>query len=263
MENKFFSSKGNQILASLALFMVILALGMYAKFTWKQIEYVGQGPVTISVSGEGEVTAVPDVGEFSFSVESEGKTASVAQSDSATKINAILAFLKEKGIAEKDIKTQNYNLYPKYRYEQRPCPMGSYCPGQQVADGFTVTQTVQVKVRAVDTAGELISGVGDKGATNLSSLSFTIDDTTTLKDEARTEAIADAKAKAEVLAKQLGVRLGKMIGYYENEGGAGPQPYYASMSDMALESAKAAVAPELPRGDNKIVSNVTITYQIR
>lgn len=262
MENKFFSNKVNQILASLTLLMVILALGMYARSTWKQAEYLYSEPSTIVVSGEGEVTAVPDIGEFSFSVEADGKTASVAQTDSATKINAIVAYLKEKNVDEKDIKTQNYNLYPKYRYEQSPCLIGSYCPGKQVADGFTVTQTISVKVRAVDTAGELISGVGELGATNLSSLSFTIDDTTKLKSEARAKAINDAKEKAEVLAKQLGVRLVKMTGYSEN--GEVPRPYYGGMSDMAkVESYSASVAPEMPLGDNKITSQVTLTYEIR
>lgn len=262
MENKFFNQRGNQVLVSLVLLMFIIALGSYSTYTWKQAKSLYSAEATISVSGEGEVTAIPDIGEFSFSVESDGKTASLAQTDSATKINAILAYLKDKGVEDKDIKTQSYNLYPKYRYEQKHCLMGSYCPGEQVADGFTVSQSISVKVRVVDTAGELISGVGELGATNLSGLSFTIDDPAKLKDEARNKGIAEAKAKAEVLAEQLGVRLGKVIGYSE-DGVNTPREYYSVMSDMAKMEGGSAVAPQMPRGDNKIVSQVTLTYQIR
>ncbi len=262
MENKFFSKKSNQVLGSLVLLMLVLALGMYSAYTWKQAEYLYSGPTTISVTGEGEVNAVPDIGEFSFSVNADGKTAAVAQEESAKKINAILAYLKEKGVEDKDVKTQDYNLYPKYRYEQKPCFQGSYCPGEQVMDGFTVTQTVRVKVRAVDTAGELIAGVGNLEATNISGLSFTIDDTTGLKDQARDEAIADAKAKAKILAKQLGVHLDRMVGYYEDEMGS-PQPYAMGGRDMSMESSFKAVAPQMPLGENKTVTHVTITYQVR
>lgn len=251
------------MLGTAALLMAVIALVAYSYYTWKQSEYMYGGPTTISVTGEGEVSAIPDIGTFSFSVEAEGKDATTAQNESATKMNAVLSYLKEKGVEDKDVKTENYSLYPKYRYETKVCPMGSYCPGEQVQDGFTVSQTVTVKVRAVDTAGELISGVGEKGATNISGLSFTIDDTTALKDEARTEAIKDAQDKAKELARQLGVRLDKMVGYYEDENGY-PMPYYGMGGDMMVKTAsEAAVAPSLPTGENMTKSRVTLTYQVR
>jgi len=262
MQNSFFSTSSNRAIATGALVMVVVALGMYSYYTWKQTQYLYSGPFTISVTGEAEVNAVPDIGSFSFSVEAEGTDAKTAQNESATKMNAILAYLTEKGIEAKDVKTENYSLYPKYRYESKPCPAGSYCPGEQVQDGFTVSQSVSVKVRAVDTAGDIISGVGEKGATNISGLSFTIDDTTALKDEARDEAILDAKAKAEVLAEQLGVRLDKMVSYYEEDGG--PMPYYGMGGDMMVKSAmEESVAPELPTGENVTKSRVTLTYQVK
>lgn len=263
MQNTFFSLPRNQVLGTAALVMAVVALAAYSYYTWKQSEYLYSGPTTISVTGEGEVSAIPDIGTFSFSVEAEGADATVAQNESATKMNAILAYLKEKGVEDKDVKTENYNLYPKYKYEPRPCPVGSYCPGEQVQDGFTVSQTVTVKVRQVDTSGELISGVGEKGATNISGLSFTIDDTTALKDEARTAAIEDAKAKAEVLADQLGVKLEKMVGYYEENGGY-PVPYYGMGGDMMAKTAmEESVAPDMPTGESTTKSRVTLTYQVR
>lgn len=262
METTFFSRRSNQVLGALVLFMLILALGMYAQFTWKQSQYLYSGPTTISVTGEGEVTAVPNIGEFSFSVQEEGEEAPNVQSVAAEKINSIIKYLKDAGVEEKDIKTEYYNLTPKYRYEQKPCVMGMYCPpGEQVQDGYTVNQSVRVKVHDLERAGELISAVGERGVSYISGLSFTIDDESELKAEARESAIADAKEKAELLARQLGVRLDRMTGYYEDDG---PRPYYGVGGDMVKVAAmEEAVAPDLPTGENIITSRVTITYQVR
>ncbi len=264
MESSFFSRKSNQLLGALALFMLIVALGMYAQYTWKQAKYLYSGPTTITVMGQGEVTAVPDIGEFSFSVQEEGADAAVVQGAAAEKVNAIIAYLKEAGVAESDIKTDYYNLSPKYRYEQRVCAVGTYCPpGEQVQDGFVVNQSIRVKVRDLDAAGDLIAAVGERGVSYISGLNFTIDDETALKAEARELAIAEAKAKAKELAKQLGVRLDRMVGYYEDEGG--PRPYYGMGGDMMVKSAmeEAAVSPDLPTGENIISSSVNITYQVQ
>lgn len=262
--DSFFNTKYNRLLATLALALVIVSLGAYAYYTMQQSKYLYMGPTTISVSGEGEVVAVPDIGQFSFSVMAEGEDAAAAQEASATKINDITAALEAAGVARNDIKTEYYNLYPKYRYETTPCPMGSYCPGEQVQDGFEVSQTVMVKVRDLNTSGALLTMVGEKGATNISGLSFTIDDTDVLKEEARALAIADAKAKAEVLADELGVKIVKMVGYYEDEGIA--RPYYSGYDMGGVMMAKeeaAMVAPDMPTGENTTTSRVTLTYQIR
>ncbi len=265
MENTFFGSKGNRTLVTIALLALILALSSYAYYAMKQAKYLYTGPVTISVTGEGEVMAVPDIGQFSFSVTASGTDAKQAQESSGKQINSILVFLKDKGVEEKDIKTENYNMYPRYKYETKPCLVNSYCPpGEQITDGFEVTQSISVKVRNLDNSGDLIAGVGDLGATNISNLQFTIDDTDALKAEARSKAIADAKAKKEALSKDLGVKFGKMTGFYENEGM--PVPYYGGYGmggEMDAMSVKSIESPSLPTGENTIKSQVTITYQVR
>ncbi len=261
MDKTFFSTNINRNLGTILLVAVIVALGAYARFTWQQAKYVNIGPTTISISGEGEVKAIPDIGQFSFSVVESGADAVVAQSASATKVNEIIAYLKEAGVEEKDIKTENYNLSPKFKYESRPCPLGSYCPQEQVPDGFEVSQTVSVKVRDLKEAGTLLTSVGERGATNISSLQFTIDDTDALKAAARNLAIDNAKEKADTLAKKLDVRLVKMVGYYEDEGYI---PYYGyGGSEKAMSADTAMVAPSLPTGENVTKSRVTITYQVR
>ncbi len=262
--NEFFNTKHTRLLGSLVLLMAVIAMGSYASLNFEKKQYIDPSPATIVVSGEGEVLAVPDIGKFSFSVTAEDVEAATAQEESGKKVNDILAFLREQGIEDKDIKVEYYNLYPKYRWEERVCALGSYCPpGERVQDGFEVTQQVAVKVRDTKQAPAVITGVGERGATNISNLTFTIDDTDALQAEARAEAIADAQAKAKVLAEQLGVRLVKISAFYEE--GNGRDLYYKTapaMMDMAVEEAGFGGA-EMPVGEESTKVNVSVTYEIR
>lgn len=262
MEQGFFSTKGNRLLGSIGLVMLILALASYIILNLSQAEQT-MATATIVVEGTGEVIAVPDIGVFSFSVDAEAETAAEAQEMSGTKINDILAYLKEQGIEETDIKTANYSLYPMYRYEERICPEFGYCPpGERVQDGFSVSQMITVKVRNTEAAGGLIAGVGERGATNISGLDFTIDDEEALRLEAREAAIADAKEKAKKLAKQLDVKLVRLIDYYESGSNyyGGYEPRAMMMDAMESEAFGGA---ELPMGEESTRVNVTVTYQIR
>jgi len=264
MEKGIFNSPQMRILGALVMLMVLIALSSYAALNFEKIKYTNPMPASITVTGKGEVSAVPDIGQFSFTVEANGADASTAQSLSGTKINDIIAYLTEQGIEKKDIKTQDYNLFPKYRYEERFCAGNSYCPPTEpIPDGFTVSQTVTVKVRAIDSAGNIIGGVGDKGATNISGLSFTIDDPEALQAEARALAIKDAQEKAVALANNLNVRVVKLVGYYEDSGMY--QPYYmdAKMESMGGDSVSAMPSPELPVGEQDTTIQVNVTYEVK
>lgn len=251
-----------QALLALILVAVLTSLFAYTKLTLREAKYGQYGMTSIMVRGEGEVMARPDVGAFSFSVTAEAKDAASAQTQSAEKTNAILAYLEEAGVEEKDVKTSGYSLNPKYRYETQVCPVNMYCPpSDPVIDGYTVTQTVEVKVRDLDKAGDLISGTGERGATNISGLSFTVDDESNLKAEAREAAIADAKEKAQVLADELGVRLVRIMSYYEEEGY--PMPYGGYGGDAMMARSEAAVAPSFPTGENETKTTVSITFEVR
>ena len=265
MKQGFFETASMRILVGLVLLMAMIAMGSYATLNFEKVEFINPTPAAITVNGEGEVLAVPDIGQFSFSVQAEGEDASEAQELSGTKINDILEYLSEQGIEEKDIKTQNYNLYPNWRYEQEPCPIGSsFCPpGERVQDGFTVTQSVSVKVRDTDAAGAIIAGVGEQGATNLSGLNFTIDDTDALKQEARAKAIADAQEKAVVLAEQLGVRITRLQYYYEEDGGYYDSDFESRAIGLEMAQDESFGGAELPMGENSTTANVTITYEVK
>lgn len=251
---------GAVALGMLALFLLILAVS-----SLKQYRFIGSGVTatnTISVSGEGEVFAVPDTATFSYSVMTTAKEVTTAQTEVNTKGNAIITYLKGEGIAEKDIQTTDYSVNPHYEYSQAACSTGYCPPGKQTLTGFDVNQTVTVKVRDATKAGELLSGIGAKGATNLSGLSFTIDDQTKLEADARQKAITDARTKAEELARQLGVDIVRVVGFNED----GYRPYYAAKTmayDSAAGNVAMAPAPEIAVGQNKITSNVSVTYEIR
>jgi uncharacterized protein YggE len=250
------------VLGMLALFLLVSTVSELKAF-----RFIGSGVTatnTISVTGMGEVFAVPDTAEFTVSVHEEAETVTFAQEEATKKINAIIEYLKGSGIEEKDIKTVSYNVNPKYQWETAESCRASYCPpGKQTLIGFEVYQSVSVKVKDTQKAGELLTGVGSKGASDVSGLSFTIEDEEQLKADAREKAIADAKSKADALAQQLGVEVVRVVGFYEETGGY-PPPYAfgrGGAMDAAMEVK--AVAPELPAGENKITSSVNIQYEIR
>lgn len=256
-------SKTIKLLVAVLLFTGILATGAYANLAWKQASNWMGGPMMITISGEGEVTARPDIGSFNFGVRGEGDDAAAAQEQSAQAMNEIMTYLEEAGVAEADIKTDNYNLNPRYNWIERPCT-GGVCPGgERVIEGYEAYQTVTVKVRDLDQSGELISGVGSRGATNVSSLQFTIDDPANLEAEARALAIEDAKAKAEVLADDLDVKIVELTNFYEEgDRGGYPEPYMAR-SEMAMDEAVANTAPSMPTGEDTITKRVNLTYKVK
>jgi uncharacterized protein YggE len=267
----FQTDKRIRTFAALVLIMLSLYLLFAALSELKSYRYIGSGVAatnTINVSGEGEVFAVPDTATFSVTVQETAKDVETAQTAATTKGNAIIAYLKGQGIDEKDIQTTDYSVNPQYEYQNTACAGSSggttiYCPpGKQVLTGFEVSQTLTVKVRDTSKAGALLSGVGSKGASSVSGLSFTVDDQDALEAQARDKAIQSAKAKAEVLAKSLGVSIVRVVGFNENQN----YPIYAQKAtfSMAADSAgNPAPSPEIPVGQNKITSNVNVTYEIR
>ncbi len=250
--------------AALSVLALFLLVGTFKVL--KEYRYVGSGVTatnTITVSGDGEVFAVPDTASFSVTVQEEAKEVRDAQDVATKKSNDIIAYLKSQDINEKDIQTTDYSVYPQYDYIQKACT-GGYCPGgEQVLRGFQVSQTLTVKVRDTKKAGDLLSGVGSRGASSVSGLSFTIDDQDALEAEARAKAITKARVKADELASQLGVSIVRIVGFSEN----GNYPVYYAKAEMSMAAdgrgGAPAPSPEIPTGQNKITSNVSVTYEIR
>lgn len=254
------------------VFLVVLSLFFFVKLLTEFRSYGMMGSSeanTITLSGHGEVSAVPDVANVYFTIRKEAKTAKEAQNKVAEIERKALDFLKSKNIAEKDIKTENASVYPKYDYTRALCPQieaggvsgTAYdCGGRkQVLTGYEASESITVKIRNVDDAGTIMQGLGAAGVSDLSGPNFAIDDEDALKAQARKKAIDDAREKAEALAKDLGVRLGRISNF--SESGGYPIIYGKAMMDSAVSSSPAPA--EIPKGENTISSDVTITYEIR
>ena len=230
------------------------------------------------MSGHGEVTAIPDIASVYFTISKDAKTVREAQDMMAAVEKKALDFLKAKGIDDKDIKTANSSFYPKYEYKQAICPpipFGEgragvtvsptspyYCPpNKQEIVGYTASESITVKIRNTDDVGAIMQGLGATGASNLSGPNFSIDDEDGLKAQARKKAIDDARVKAKVLAEDLGVSLSRIANFSES-GNFYPM-YYGKEALMSADSAIAPAPAQIPKGENTISSDVTITYEIR
>jgi len=257
--------------------VVILGLVFFAYVIWVYVDAYSKSIEPSSfrsfqISAEGKEVAIPDIAEFTFSVITEGGTNLQAlQTQSSEKTNAAIEYVKSQGVEAKDIKTQGYNVNPRYQYfdcKPRPLPIGEgvlvpeACPPAEIV-GYTISQTVSVKVRDLQKAGVLLSGVVDNGANNVSQLFFTIDDRDAVESRARAQAIEKAKVKAEAVAKAGGFRVGRLLSIQES--GSPYDPLYEL--DRALEQgiggAAPSVAPKVEPGSQDVTVNVTLRYEIQ
>jgi hypothetical protein len=218
---------------------------------WFVYEYSKSRPElrTFSVSGEGKEIVVPNIAEIRIGVISEGKDLAALQKENSEKMNKIISFLKEKGIDEKDIQTENYLVTPKYDYSKPPYRIV----------GYTINQDLKVKVRDLSKIGEILSQAVNYGANNVYGPNFTVDDKEVFLEKAREKAIKNAKEKAEKIAKTTGFRLGKIVGIQES----GTSEFYPVMLKAAPESASEIFQPQIEPGSQEIKVQVNITFEIK
>ncbi len=251
---------------SCALFVFLMAVSILT--TVKIIGEIGkigdnEYQNSIMVEGKGEVTAVADLAVVRANLSKEAPTAKEAQDLLNESITKTLNYLKEQAIEDKDVKSEYSGLQPKYSYAKTYCYTYPCPSNDPKIIAYTATQSIEIKVREVDKANVVKTGLAELGITDISGPTFSIDNEDALNDEAKSKAIADARAKAEVLAKDLGVKLGKITSFSEN---GGYYPYRDAMMDESAQLTKAmssVVPPELPKGENKITKTVTIYYEIK
>lgn len=252
----------NGVRIALTGVLAILALFLLAQ-TITTAENFGRPGVpatdTITVQGSGQATLPPDVARISFTVENTKMTVADAQAATTKQANAALSFVKQQGIADKEVKTLSYNISPQYSYTS--CPLGVPCPSTPKVTGYQVSETIQVTMRDLTNVGTVLAGIGKLEVQNVNGPAFALDDPTAGNDAARADAINKAKIQAELLAKQLGVHLGKVVNFSESSGGS-PYPMMYEVG-TAGSSFKNNVAPNVPVGENTYNASVSITYEIR
>lgn len=219
---------------------------------------------SFSVQGEGKITAIPDIGEFSFGVLTEGGIdINKLQKENTEKTNKIIDFIKSKSIESKDIKTENYNISPRYKNFACPRPPaggGGACPPPEIV-GYAINQSVSVKIRDFSKIGEILSGAVTNGANSISGLSFKIDEPDEIQSKAREEAISKAKEKAKSIAKAGGFKIGRLISIEESGGPI----FYGKNASMKLDGDSAGIppSPNIEPGSQEIVVSVFLRYEIK
>lgn len=251
-----------------ALFINIFLLALIVSYgfsAWQSFKAIrSEVELTISVSGEGKVSAKPDVAKITATILTENELLKIAQEENSRQSNVLIGYLKSQSVGEKDIKTIGYNIYPQYSYPPPcrtfPCPLESERPkiiGYQIRNSYGIT------IRDISQAGEILSGIVVAGANEVGGISFTIDDPEAFKAQARKKAIDIANEKAKTLAKDLGKRLGKIVNF--SESASYPQPIYFAQAEAFGKGGgpEAPPAPSVEPGENEIVVNVSITYEFK
>ena len=198
----------------------------------------------VSVSGEAAVSAAPDSAAMRIGVSTQASTARDASNANAQKMTTVLAALKDAGIAEKDIQTAWLSLQPQYETGK---------PGAPRVVGFQASNQLNVKLRDVKTLAGVLDRAIAAGATDVSGTEFVVSGQSKLLDEARAQAIADARRKAELYAKAAGGRVGQVISIAEESAPPGRTP-------IAMRAA--AVATPLAPGEQTLHVNVSVTYAL-
>jgi hypothetical protein len=197
----------------------------------------------ISVVAYGEASVAPDMALVSFAVSGDGKDLGPIRDDVNRRSSAVLAKLRELGIAEPDINAPDVGIHPQYDYRK----------GQRLT-GYRVVRQMAVKVRDLDGLGGVLDGVVGAGANEVQGTRMTASDPSTGEHEALRAAIGAARAKAEALAEAAGVTLGAVERIEEDpDHGGRPMP---RMGMMAM-SESADAATEVVAGD------LTVTRHIR
>ena len=206
----------------------------------------------IWVTGQGEVSVVPDIAVISLGIESEDDSVATARDRAAAAMNDVMDTLSSNGIADKDIQTQYFNIQQVRRWDRET--------EEEVVTGYRVTNTVKVTVRDMDKVGTIIDAVTDAGGdlTRINGINFSIDDPDEYYEEAREEAMTDAKNKAEQLAKLANVSLGAAT--YISEG-----TFYAPVAraEMAIGYDEgASYSTSISPGELDISLTIQVAYAI-
>lgn len=247
-------------------------------------------PAGISAAGRGSASAPPDLADLSLGVEAFAGSVKEARTAAAAAMTAILAALQANGIADQDIRTDYFDIRPQYTgREITRCPAGDtdsaaaaavpglegggpeaadgcYQEWQQVLTGYLVSNTVNVKVRDLESLSPVIDAATAAGGdlTRFNRLSFAIEDTDELREQARAAAVADLQERAGQLAEFGGVALGELI-YLAETGFAAPARADLSKAVLDMEAAEAPAGRSTPISAGQLAVEVTVqgTFAIR
>ena len=211
-----------------------------------------QQPRTIVVSGNGEVSARPDMANLSFAIETHARSAAEAASRNAALAQKITDTLKAKLGDKGKVSTGGYSLSPDYEQHQGR-------PETTTIVGYSAQNSIEVETPAMNLLGELIDAAIGAGANRVNSLNFTLKNDTKPRADALANASRDAQQQAQALAASLNVKLGRII-TASTEGAPRPVPLARTYAPVA--SAMATFKTPVEAGDITVSSTVYLTYEI-
>jgi hypothetical protein len=247
-------SKIAMVFGIILIIAVTVYVGFLSRNKLKEFDYIGRlidEKNDITISGQGKVVAVPDIAKIQIGLTTQKMAVADAQKENSEKMNKIIKAIKDLGIESNDLKTVSYYIQPQYDWVE----------SGRVFKGYLVSQSVEVKIRETDKISGVLGAAGELGANNIGDLSFEVDNVEKIQQEARIQAISDAKQKAEELATAMGVKLGKITSFSEN--GYVPQPlYYDYAAKEAYGVGGVAEAPAVSVGESEITADVSITFEL-
>jgi uncharacterized protein YggE len=208
---------------------------------------------TISVSGTGTVTLMPDVADLQLGVLTSRPTVKAAQADAAVAMTRILAALKALGIDDKDIQTSNVSLQPTYDYSSGMNPPR--------ITGFQMSNSVTVTIRDLDKLGDAIDNSLAAGATSLDGVTFRVNDETSAEAQARQAAMTEARSKADTLAAVAGISIAGVASIAETSAPIQYPINYTLGGASAPDVAK--VATPIQAGTTDVTITVAVVYLIQ
>jgi uncharacterized protein len=206
----------------------------------------------MSLSGHGEVRAVPDLAMINVGVTSSAATARAALDANTKAMTKLMADLKAAQIDDKDIATSNFSVNPRMDYGQN----GGQPPK---VVGYDVSNTVSIIMRKIDGLGTLLDKAVSSGSNQINGISFSVSKPDEAMDQARILAVADAKHKAQILSGSAGVKLGDIVSISENTNAVEPPMMYARAKAMAADAAPVPIA----QGTQVISVDVNINWEIK
>lgn len=219
--------------------------------------FVNRPEWQLNFTGQAKINYEPDIANINIGVQVDRKTqAEIALKELDEKITKILKAVEESGIKKEDIQTQNYTLSPHYDNINEITKV----------TGYDANQTIKIKVRDInkdkEKTSKVIAAASSAGANQINSISFEPSNLEDLKQEARLKAILDAKKKAKTLSRTLGVRLCKIVNWWENYNPPAT-PYYSDMGAGMGIGGGGGATPVVPSGMGEINMEVNIGYNIR
>jgi uncharacterized protein YggE len=208
---------------------------------------------TITVVGQGTSRVQPDVAQVTIGVETLAGTVSEAVKENDAKMQAILAALKQVGIADKDVQTSNYSISSE-RSGSVPLPEGG--TSDQGKAQYRVSNMVNVTIRDLSKVSTVLDSVVEAGANNVWGVSFSVDDPKQAESAARSNAIADAQVRAEELARLGSVKLGPIMSISETISGS------AVPMAVKMEVAQSAGGTPISVGEVEVTYQAQVVYYI-